>query len=390
MTRSRCCLSLLLSFSLVSLSLGEIRINEISDKGTSAVCNGNDWIELYNSGPDLINMADGYVLHDDKGVSDDNAFTFPPAIVLAGGYMLLCTKMKLSLLSDTQALVGVSLDDPASPDFGISGSDTITLVRVNSQPSSATIYEEISSVKLPNTADAFDVTYAYDVATGTYNYTSTPTPGSNNIITAPKSTEELIAERRQEMAAQNALGTKFFGMDDRGYKVDDAMDEVLQLHVSMNDEDYANLMANKSFEIYQPFESSKVTTVRGEQIMSLTSPGRIRSKGQSTLFMAICMNTPTVPFQIDFAYNDDAQTLFGAEKIYLRHHMGDFSFSRDYAYNRMLARFGLPHLRVRKVEFFINGKKQGFYSLMEAVGKSRTLCDTNHVAACRSMCSQSF
>jgi hypothetical protein len=35
--------------------------------------------------------------------------------------------------------------------------------------------------------------------------------------------------------------------------------------------------------------------------------------------------------------------------------------------NRMLARFGLPHLRARKLRFFINGDLIGFYDAVEAV-----------------------
>jgi hypothetical protein len=39
---------------------------------------------------------------------------------------------------------------------------------------------------------------------------------------------------------------------------------------------------------------------------------------------------------------------------------------RDWASHRMLARFGLPHLRARKVRFYINGERTGFYTLLEA------------------------
>ena len=35
--------------------------------------------------------------------------------------------------------------------------------------------------------------------------------------------------------------------------------------------------------------------------------------------------------------------------------------------NRMLARFGLPHLRARKVRFYLNGNLMGLYTLMEAI-----------------------
>jgi hypothetical protein len=58
--------------------------------------------------------------------------------------------------------------------------------------------------------------------------------------------------------------------------------------------------------------------------------------------------------------------LFGVERVFLRHHIGDYSYMRDYAYNRMLARFGLPFVRARKVRVTINGNAHGLYTLMEA------------------------
>lgn len=368
--RSRQHLIFLLGSSLAPLAKAALRINEISDKGTADVCNGNDWIEIYNSGPDPIDMIDGYVLHDDQGITDEDAFTFPPGTLAADDYMLLCTKMKLSVASDLKT-GSVVLDDPSSPNFGISGHDTITLVQAQTIGSTGgKTYQVLSSVALPNTDSAFDVTYAYNATAGEFSYTSTPTPGTANINTRVKTTEEQTADHAEALAAQNALGTQFFGMDSRGYKVEDAMDDVLQLHMTMDDVDLQYMMTNSSFEVYRPFQSSRLTTVDGEEIVNLSSQGKIRTKGQSTLFMSICVATKTMPFQIDFAAFNETQSLFGTGKIYLRHHMGDYSFSRDYAYYRMLARFGLPHLRVRKVEFFINDEKMGYYSLIEAIGKS--------------------
>ena len=51
---------------------------------------------------------------------------------------------------------------------------------------------------------------------------------------------------------------------------------------------------------------------------------------------------------------------------YLRHHMSDASYMRDWSMHRMLARFDLPYLRTRHVRFFINGVAKGLYAFMEA------------------------
>merc|ERR1719197_2475063 len=73
-----------------------------------------------------------------------------------------------------------------------------------------------------------------------------------------------------------------------------------------------------------------------------------------------------VPFKIDFDSNDQSQTLFGAESVYLRHHMSDGSYMREWSMHRMLARFGLPHLRTRTARLFINDEYVGLYEAMES------------------------
>ena len=53
-----------------------VRINEIADKGSDGVCEGEDWIELYNDSPNAVQL-DGYVLHDDQYPENaEEKFTF--------------------------------------------------------------------------------------------------------------------------------------------------------------------------------------------------------------------------------------------------------------------------------------------------------------------------
>jgi CotH kinase protein len=148
---------------------------------------------------------------------------------------------------------------------------------------------------------------------------------------------------------------------------------VLDLHMTMETNEYQSMMENKYSEVNFPFQSVRLATARSlvgairseeDEIVSLTSPGRIRTKGLSSLFMATCMGTTTVPFQIEF---NSSETLFGIEKMYLRNHFLDPTYMRDWAMNRMLARFGLPYLRTRKIRFFINQDYIGFYTAVEAV-----------------------
>jgi hypothetical protein len=125
----------------------------------------------------------------------------------------------------------------------------------------------------------FDVSFALDnEADGTtYNYTATPTPGVENIITR-------VPTRKERLVAQNAAGIDFFNMDDRGLPVPTGMAAMMDLHVTMDEVEYQALMQNASYQMYSPFTSARVVTTKtsaadavGKICLSLTgfatSPG---------------------------------------------------------------------------------------------------------------------
>jgi len=339
-----------------------VYINEIADKGTSEVCNGEDWVELYNPASATVDLgAEGYVLHDDKGVDSDERFAFPGGTeIKAESYLLLCMKQKLPQPDGADDSTVPEQDDPMSPQFGIGGEDVITLTRIretataSSSSSSNTssssganfqvqysrngeMYEIVSKVALPNTDDYYDVTYSLvDKTKDLYQYTGTPTPGAANVISQVLTLEERNELWKQELTQQNALATKFFNMDDRGYPLADGsgMDVVLDLNFTMAPEDYEYMVVNKTFEEYRPYQSATLYTVDGKEIVKLEEGGKIRTKGQSSLWMAACVGTETFPFQVNIGVKGGNETLFGMERIYLRSHIGDFSYMRDYAYNR--------------------------------------------------------
>jgi Lamin Tail Domain len=296
------CLSILSNSRLTFVSASVI-ISEIAGKGSSNVCGGsdgnNDWIELHNNDPaELVNLA-GYKLHDDKGINDDEAFTFPRdyAVLLPGEYRIICT---------------MGNDATVSPQFAIGGNDVITLVSVDG----STVIASVGP--LPDTHNEFDITYAWDsdpetLSVGSierpaetqtawnfmgydYYYTSTPTPGLPNILTQVGETADQI---KQRLTRQNEEGTSFFGMDSQGLPVQDARDQVVDLHLTMQDDDYEYMMENKGFEVYLPFQSARLVTAgsnefaNGEELLSLSSPGQIRTKGQTSLYAATCAGTTT-------------------------------------------------------------------------------------------------
>ena len=106
----------------------------------------------------------------------------------------------------------------------------------------------------------------------------------------------------------------------------------------------------------------------GIEVAVLPYGGRVRTKGQSTLVFPPCLGFRNVPFSVDFDSNNASQTLFGLEKAYLRNHLSDTSYMREYAAHRLNARFGLPFLRTRAVRVFFNDMRDpvGLYTLTEA------------------------
>jgi len=91
-----------------------LRLTAVSDKGSSDRCDGEDWIELTNTGDTKIDLK-GYILHDDKGPDDLEAFIFGAAFnfsvntIEAGANITRCKNATDSFL------------------FGIGGDDKVTL-----------------------------------------------------------------------------------------------------------------------------------------------------------------------------------------------------------------------------------------------------------------------
>ena len=331
---------------LLLLGLGQaaIIISEVADKGSSNTCpNNEDWVELHNIGPSSVNLA-GFKLHDDKGPDDNNAFIFPSdtALLSPNAFLVLCTRVD-------------SGDNAASPQFKIGSDDTITLRDI-----SGTI---VSSSGALQDLGEYDLTWAYNSENVAYAYTSTPTPGSMNIFT------ESWPVVRTRLAKQHQDGEAFFESTDSLMPI---LPPVIELRLTMTAEDWTFQQKHVSFESYRPFTGLKVTSSSGSGSGIITHAnlavgGRARPRGQSTMAIPACLGVKTFPWLIDVAGGSDkTQRLFGMEKFYLRNHLSDHSYMRDWSMHRMLRRFDLPYLRARTTKLYVNGDYRGVYTLMEA------------------------
>jgi len=190
-------------------STSTVVISEVADKGTTGTCAGRDWVELFNPTASAVALA-GYVLHDDKGAADGDSYTFPAGSSLSGGgFLLLCC-------ADEAAV-------PVGPKFKVGGDDTITLLDSSGASVSTT-------GALPNSGK-FDQTYSLLPTLAEFAVTATATPAAANVITAPAVDWDAHA---QALAAQNALGGDFFGMNGDGSVPANAMDHIIDLSVTMN------------------------------------------------------------------------------------------------------------------------------------------------------------
>ncbi|EJK45235.1 hypothetical protein THAOC_36156 [Thalassiosira oceanica] len=266
-----------------------------------------------------------------QGPGDEDAKTFGSSnssTVAAGAYLLLCRDVDF--------------------DFGVGGDDTVSLLDGAG---------EVVSVASLDGGGGDDATLALFPGTG-YRYTETATPGGGNVLTEPRPLEEKLAE-------QNDAGGAFF-LDDEDDGGEISFAKVVDVHVQVSNESLALIKEHPTWEEFVPFSEFRVSnpSATGESNASQLSTGgggKIRTKGQSTLMITACLGLANVPFQIEFD-----TPWHGMEVVYLRNHLGDASYMRDYASHVLLKRFGLPYLRSRPVRLYLNGEYVGFYTLMEA------------------------
>ena len=94
---------------VVGWSAKQLQLVAVSDKGSEDKCGGKDWISLSNSGESKVYLK-GYMLTDNKGRKDADAFNFGSgSFVGAGATVVLCKDSKNSFV------------------FGIGDTDTVTL-----------------------------------------------------------------------------------------------------------------------------------------------------------------------------------------------------------------------------------------------------------------------
>lgn len=68
--------------STTTAGYSPVVISEIADRPVANWCDGHDYVELLNIGPEPVDFS-GYVLHDSQGPSSAQAYTFPAGSIIA-------------------------------------------------------------------------------------------------------------------------------------------------------------------------------------------------------------------------------------------------------------------------------------------------------------------
>lgn len=319
-------LSLLISSSWTILSSAEesggIAITEIAYRGTGVdACNGEDWIELHSTLDTAIDMG-GWMIYDDNGVFDEDAWVIPDGYTVAPGeYKVVCREQDFL--------------------FGIGSDDSVFVM-----DSDGFIVDQVTLA--PGGPDN-DATYAlFDEKDKKFEYTTSPTPGKVNILT------EAVPLMTQ-FVDNNKAAESFFSM-----KGD--MGAVVDINVTIGEEELKMITEHAGWEEYTPFETFTIgsSAEKSQKVVTSESAGDIRVRGQSTNTITTCLGFQNKPFLVRFN-----SPFMGLDSIYLRNHLGDKSFLKDHAAHVMMDAFGLPAMRTRPAQLYINGEYIGFYTIME-------------------------
>ena len=123
----------------------QLLLTEVSDKGSIGVCSGDDWIELYNPGPDPVDLV--HVQVCDGGTCSPLA----AAELGANSYVVLCCG--------------------ADFEFGIASEDVVTVRTMDS----ASV--EVSTTTVPVGGEDGRVARESESPTASFSWSYTPTPG---------------------------------------------------------------------------------------------------------------------------------------------------------------------------------------------------------------------
>ena len=140
-------------------------------------------------------------------------------------------------------------------------------------------------------------------------------------------------------------------------------DEIMEIDIRIDEEDWENLLANATAEEYCECD----VAVNGETVYNAA----IRAKGNTSLTtIAADPTTDRYSFKIEFDRYVDGQTCFGLDKLVLNNNYADATSMKEALIYDMYRYFGADASLYNYAKISVNGEYWGVYLALEAVEDS--------------------
>ena len=140
-------------------------------------------------------------------------------------------------------------------------------------------------------------------------------------------------------------------------------DEIIEIDIRIDEEDWENLLANATAEEYCECD----VAVNGETVYNAA----IRAKGNTSLTtIAADPTTDRYSFKIEFDHYVDGQTCFGLDKLVLNNNYADATSMKEALIYDMYRYFGADASLYNYAKISVNGEHWGVYLALEAVEDS--------------------
>lgn len=326
---------------------GDLVINEFASQ--------EDFIELYNSSSQSIDLS-GYKLSDDKGLARSDIYTFPSGVIIeAGGYYLL--------IQNDDAVDGT---DEFS--FGLGSSDQVYLYDASDNI--------VDHIALPD-----NNTYTFHIDGRSYGRKSdgatelvvfmTATPGAENVATDEVFGEDgLYADWTTETHSNSV---------DPDFDIVFAQGEVLRIDITISSDNWSIMRSDLSSN-YKYIMSSSVDYTPVCVPCTVTFDGKdwyevgIRYKGNSSLEGSYSSGIYKISLKLDFDEFEDYypalknQRFYGFKQLNLNNNYEDNSLMREKVASDLFREFGIEAANTAFYQVYVdNGSGSQYYGLYTMV-----------------------
>ena len=138
--------------------------------------------------------------------------------------------------------------------------------------------------------------------------------------------------------------------------------EVMEVEISIAEEDFASMMENPTAEEYQQCD----ITINGETYANVA----IRTKGNTSLSQVASTDSDRYSFKIEFDHYDSGQSMKGLDKLVLNNLFCDATYIKEYMAYDIFNYIGVECPYYSFAHITVNGEEWGLYLALEAMEDS--------------------